>query len=97
MLIKTGAVQSKLNATAAAEAHDCILATRADTHAAIEARQAHGSLSDEEAGALKSYAAADLVSDIERTNDRIKRSKEAVEVVHDLALGGLRRATDMIR
>ncbi len=78
--IKTGAVQSKLTATAAAERMTHI-ATRADTHAAIEARQAHGSLSDAEAGALKSYAAADLVSDIERQNDRIKRSKASwVEV-----------------
>lgn len=94
--MKTGAVQSNLTATAAAERMTHV-ATRADTHAAIAARVAQGSVSPEEAAALNSYAEVDLVTDIERTNDRIKRSKEAVEVVHDLALGGLRRATDSIR
>jgi propanediol dehydratase large subunit len=94
--LKTGAVQSKLTATASAERMTHI-ATRADTRVAISTRVAQGSLSEDEAVALNSYAESDLVSDIERTNERIKRSKEAVEVVHDLALGGLRRATDMIR
>lgn len=93
---RTGAVQSRLTATAAAERITHV-ENRADSYAAINARQEKNRLSPEEALALKSYSDADLVSDIERTNERIGRSKQAVEVVHDLALSGLGRATDMIR
>lgn len=93
---RTGAVQSRLTATAAAERISHV-ENRAESYAAINARQEKNRLSADEALALKSYSDADLVADIERTNSRISRGKEAIEVLHDLALDGLSRATDIIR
>jgi len=93
---KTGAVQSRLTATAAAERITHV-ENRAESYTAIDARQAQNRLSSDEAVALRSYSDADLVNDIERTNNRIGRSKDAVESVHDLALNGLGRAADLIR
>jgi hypothetical protein len=93
---RVGVVQSALTASAAAErvAH---VENRAASYFAIDAALAQKRLSMDESVALKSYADADLVTDIERANTRMIRSKEAVERFHNLALDGLSRATQTIR
>jgi hypothetical protein len=93
---KTGAVQTNLTAAAGAERITHVM-TRGATLQAIESRRLDGRVSDAEARALNSYADADLSEDVERTNQRIRRSKDAVEVLHDFALGGLQRATAVFK
>lgn len=85
---KTAVVQANLTSGAGAE-RIMHVTNRTATLQAINTRLANGTLLAEEAAALTSMANADTYSDIERTNRRTERSKDAVEVLHDFALGGL--------
>jgi alanyl-tRNA synthetase len=87
---RTGAAIAQISASTGAErlAH---LANRTTQVQAINARLARKELTEDEAGALRSYAESDLANDVESANRRAERSKTAVETLSEMALSGLHR------
>ena len=92
---KTAAVEQRLTSGSHGEliGH---LQNRAASVGAIKALEQDGRISEQEATALTSFAQADAVEDINRSRERTRKAKEAVETLHGFALDGIARAKDSV-
>lgn len=93
---ETGAAQTRLTTLAGAERITHVQ-NRSEAYSAIRSRVQTNAVSESEAEALRSYADADLTADVERTNNRINRSKDFVEELHGDTLDALKRASEHLR
>jgi hypothetical protein len=78
---ETGATQSRLTALGSAERISHVT-RRSEAYPAIDVRVQRSDVSESDAAALRALADADLATDVEATNGRIRRSKEFVELLH---------------
>jgi len=105
-MVQIGALTTELNAkTASVEqrlttgSHGELIAhlqNRAASVAAIKALERDGRVLPEEAEALISFAQADAIDDINRSRERTRKAKDAVEALHSFALDGIARAKNNV-
>lgn len=92
---KTAAVHERLTSANSGElvTH---LQNRAASVASIKSMERDERVSADEATALIAFADADAVDDINRSRERNRKAKDAVEALHNFALDGIARAKDNI-
>jgi hypothetical protein len=85
---RTAAVQLRLTSASSGEltAH---LQNRKETVAAIKEMTSDGDVTADESAVLIALAASNATDDIERSLRRSVRTKEAVDALYDVALGGV--------
>lgn len=69
---------------------------RAASTTEIKELEKNGRISADESTALMSFVQADAVDDINRSRERTLKAKDAVGMLHGLALEGITRATDNV-
>ncbi|MCK1471213.1 MULTISPECIES: hypothetical protein [unclassified Bradyrhizobium] len=92
---KTAAIDARLTTSGHGEAISH-MQSRAASVSDIKVLEQNGRVSADEAIALRSFAEADAIDDINRSRDRMQKAKDVIGTLHGLALEGINRAKDSV-